>query len=203
MSRSIARSANQGLPGTMTVRVIPSYVASRMYSREYVTYPHYNDPWFRDGYQVLQMREFRPYIVRWAKYGEPAEGVHRVGKRGTATEAGRHGASWPTVPEVEKDANGIPLSPRAPNLAARRMKINGRWHQWYRGRWWPVARVVKNPNRRRVPNDLRVQHGPWWPAGRQEVANVMHRIHEAAVARQRAISQKEQDVKDLLEALGL
>ena len=142
---------------------------------------------------------------------------------------------WTLRNPPKKDANGIPIPLPArysPSLRARYgyalgerelirldrdgpgfpMRISGRWHVWDRNeKRWVRARLVRRETKR-VPSDLKLQHGPWWPESRQEVINLQRRLEgyqppwiaEMLERTQGLIEeQKKQDVKDLLEALGL
>lgn len=170
-------------------------------------FPQYNDAWFVESVERSMYRSDIKWVVYKLDHRQPVIGtaVRRRGHRyGEHPEDG-----WINTRPPEKDENGIPLAlpvrGRRPDYGTKRnarMRINGRWHVWDGRRW---CRLVPprgpRPVRYDVPNDLRVQHGPWWPEGRQEVINLQRRIEERKPAP--PTDQQAQDIRDLLDALGV
>lgn len=176
--------------------------------------PHYNDPWFKDGWQVLATRELSLHIRKWKMYGESTFGTRVTSKQPKpAEERVKSRGQYPEVNYIihapEKDEHGIPIpTSYSKSDAAQTMRINGRLHRWTGTKWEPLRTIkVVTPlwRRRNIPVDLKVQHGPWWPKGHQEVTNVLRRIQEVAPAPQESLEeleeQKARDILDLIRAI--
>lgn len=180
-------------------------------------YPGYNNPWATTnsvyaGYRsdvrwlVFKLIHGQPIIGSVAKRVRSGKTQHQLRNPDRDVIRDEHPEDqWIVRRPPQKNEDGLPIVEekyRAPQ--GLRMVISGRPMIWDGRRWVPAATRFKGLSvRRGIPNDLQVQHGPWWPKGREEAARVMRRIHEASEARQRETTQQEQDIKDLLEALGV
>ena len=175
-------------------------------SRGYV-FPDYNRPWFPGtGVASAFTADSSSFYQRYAR-GVPITGtlVKRPRKQKRRLPKKRRSESakteqpeliWVTAKRPQLDANGIPIPEsefHAKHYGVQRKKIRR-----------PTP--YDPPWRKRVPVDLKLQHGPRLPEGREQAHRLAERLRAISgpiisVDLTEATEQETADLADLLDAI--